>query len=179
MTPGTPTLKDRIISTFQMIHEERMAGIPILNSKLDVDAVGFERFEDHFVGILVTPWFMNLMLLPVQDPPSDGAVSVNQPQIGSNINVSLPAGRFEFIAGYEDALGPFMSCSLFSPMFEFADQETAMITAQSAYSEVMTPPQDETEAETKEAAPKPAAPPKEFSRRNLLRGKPRENVKNS
>jgi [NiFe] hydrogenase assembly HybE family chaperone len=44
----------------------------------------------------------------------------------------FPAGVFEFIAGREDTLGEYLTCSLFSPMFEFADHETARLTAAAA-----------------------------------------------
>ena len=41
-----------------------MAGVPMLNPALRVQAVGFRHWQSHWLGVLVTPWFMNLMLLP-------------------------------------------------------------------------------------------------------------------
>ena len=47
------------------IQRERMADIPLLNPALEVQAVGFSVWEAYCLGVLITPWFMNLMLLPL------------------------------------------------------------------------------------------------------------------
>ena len=40
------------------------------------------------------------------------------------------SGLFEFIVGEEENLGKYMSCSMFSPMFDFADHDAAVQTAE-------------------------------------------------
>lgn len=116
-------------TVFQEIGETRMKGIPILNTALSVKALGFDAFQDYQLGVLLTPWFMNLMLLP-----ADAQIPL---RVGDKKNITLPAGQIEFIVGHEDRLGSYLSCSLFSPMFEFQDQEAAIQTAQSALIEVL------------------------------------------
>ncbi len=111
--------------SFSTIEKDRMHDIPILNRKLSVKAIGFRQWGDYWFGVLLTPWFMNLVLLPKEDC----AVDWSKEEVGSKHNHSFPAGTFEFIVGHETTLGHFMMCSLFSPMFEFADQETAELTA--------------------------------------------------
>ena len=81
---------------------------------------------------------MNLVLLPKhseihKDTGSDDSLNTWQDiKVGQEINHVFPSGRYTFVVGYEEAIGYYQSCSLFSPMFEFEDQESAEITAQAA-----------------------------------------------
>jgi [NiFe] hydrogenase assembly HybE family chaperone len=117
--------------TFQMILEQRMEGVPVINDRLSVKAVDFQQWHSYQLGILITPWFMNLILLPEIE------TDVEQAQVGSKKTHVFPSGAYEFIMGFEDGLGLYLSCSLFSPMFEFEDQSTAELTAQEALSAIM------------------------------------------
>jgi [NiFe] hydrogenase assembly HybE family chaperone len=128
------TIANRLEAVFASILETRMKDIPILNPRLKVEAVGFGEWNDKWFGILITPWFINLMLLPKDDPPGDEWISV---KLGESISHVLPAGRFDFILAREDAIGPFQMCSVFSPVLEFEDQEAARIAAKSALEAVM------------------------------------------
>ena len=38
------------------IARERMAGLPIVNPKIDVRAVDFRRWGNDWIGVMVTPW---------------------------------------------------------------------------------------------------------------------------
>jgi [NiFe] hydrogenase assembly HybE family chaperone len=138
---GAPSA--RLQAAFATIARTRMEGVPILNPALRVECVGFRRWNGFWLGVLVTPWCMNLMLLP--------AVSALWPRkrIGEKLKYVFPAGVFEFIAGREallaapaaaspvtPAAGPaaelresYLMCSLFSPVFDFADHEGAVATA--------------------------------------------------
>jgi [NiFe] hydrogenase assembly HybE family chaperone len=111
---------------FRAVYEERMQGLPFINPALSVEAIDVSPWNGHWLGVLITPWFMNLMLLP----DDDAAWPALRP--GEKCEQSFPAGVFEFIAGREDTLGEYLACSLFSPMFEFADHETARLTAAAA-----------------------------------------------
>jgi [NiFe] hydrogenase assembly HybE family chaperone len=128
----------RLEAVFTAIEHERMAGVPILNTALKVAAVGTQRFGADWLTILVTPWCMNIMLLP------DGGKGETWPdwQAGVTLRRSLPGGVFSFICGEEAALGRYLMCSLFSPMHEFADQEAVLATAEAALRELITPAVD-------------------------------------
>lgn len=152
-TPASLTAE--LEATFERIRVECMADIPILNDAIRVEAVGFRAHHDHFVGVLVTPWFMNLMLVPADPDASPGV------KAGSTSLHAFPAGEFEFIAGYEEGFGHFAMCSLFSPMFEFADHAAAAETAAAVMEGIMTA--DEEQADTT------AAPARPMSRRELFR----------
>ena len=53
-----------------------MAGLPLLNEALSVEVVGFLEWRGMHLGVLVTPWCVNLMALPHRDgtwqPPDEG-----------------------------------------------------------------------------------------------------------
>ena len=53
-------------AAFLRIEREAMDGLPLLNKALRVQAVGFERWQGQWLGALVTPWFLNLVLVPGQ-----------------------------------------------------------------------------------------------------------------
>lgn len=48
-----------------------MRDLPVFNPALDVAAIGFRALDDHAFGVIVTPWFMNLVRLPL-DPATAG-----------------------------------------------------------------------------------------------------------
>ena len=109
---------------FERVHRGPMAGLPMLNPALRVQAVGFRPWQSCWLGVLITPWFMNLMLLP-------RIVSAWQPLADRDKRTLVfPAGAFEFIGGRDALVGDYQACSLFSPMFEFADQGGAQATAE-------------------------------------------------
>jgi [NiFe] hydrogenase assembly HybE family chaperone len=103
-----------------------MQDMPFVNAALRVEAVGFRRWEGRWLGVLITPWFMNLMLLP------DEPAAWRHVRYGDSLGYLLPAGVFEFISAVDPQLGGYQSCSLFSPMFEFGDQAGARETALAA-----------------------------------------------
>jgi [NiFe] hydrogenase assembly HybE family chaperone len=117
--------------SFRRIQRERMQGAPLLNEWLAVEAVDFRPWQGHCLGVLVTPWFMNLMLLP-----SEGDEWAGLP-VGSKVTHHFPSGCYEFILSHETEIGRYQICSLFSPMFEFADQAAAVATAEAVMQGLM------------------------------------------
>jgi [NiFe] hydrogenase assembly HybE family chaperone len=122
---------NRLQQSFERIARTRMAELPLNNPRLDVATVDFRADDDgkFALGVLVTPWCMNLLRLPLHDGPAVlGAGITGTHDIG--------ARRFDFIGAHEPGLGAFEACSLFSPMFEFADQAAAVATAHEALEEL-------------------------------------------
>lgn len=126
-------LVEGLETVFRRIHRERMAGLPILNPALDVEAVGFRGWGDCCLGVLITPWFMNLILLPGEGDAWQ-AVSAGSVQVHR-----FPSGDYEFIVGEETGVGCYQLCSLFSPVFEFSSQAGAVATAQAALDALLQP----------------------------------------
>ena len=156
---------------FDEISVVRMHGVPILNPALRVATVGFELMGQpaassaaagapataptamastsaatvqaiapandgplSAVGILITPWFMNLVCFSLarQDQPA---------LVGSSRTYVVGTQGFDFIAAHEERFGSYAACSLFSPMFEFKDQATAVATAVAVLAELRKPPE--------------------------------------
>ncbi|MBB5047310.1 [NiFe] hydrogenase assembly HybE family chaperone [Rhodopseudomonas rhenobacensis] len=140
-----------------------MRELPIYNTALEVAAVGFRAHEGRALGVVLTPWFMNLVLAPL-----DAGEGSDAPP-GATVSRSLPAGLFEFTVGALDGFGIIESCSLYSPMFDFADQQSALAAAEAALQAVLDPGFDVAPAETAAASP-PKPRSAAIDRRNFLRG---------
>lgn len=119
---------------YQDIARTRMAGLPLVHPRLSVQAVDFEAEPADgghgsaapalALGVLVTPWFMNLVRLPLQ---ADAAQVLPAP--GHADTHSVGGWTFSFLGHEEPGLGRFAAASLASPMSEFADQAAAVATA--------------------------------------------------
>lgn len=125
-------VKEHVERCFRRIETQRMAGIPILNKAISVEVVGLRRHGDEWLCILVTPWFMNVMLMPAAIGGEPSVETVAKGAVGSKSMVNFPAGQFEMIRGFESDLGCYSMCSLFSPMHEFADHDSARAAAEAA-----------------------------------------------
>jgi [NiFe] hydrogenase assembly HybE family chaperone len=159
---GDAELSARLVAAFEAIHRERMAGLPILHPGLAVAVVDARRWQGGWLGVLVTPWSMNLVMVPGRgaDLASAGP--------GASRLLDLPAGRFEFLVSELDGVGTIAACSLFSPMHAFADQAAAEATAAAAMVSLFEPatgaaagPASADHVESQRAG---------ISRRDLLRG---------
>ncbi len=124
-------LSEGLEKVFTDIQNRRMASVPILNSQLEVEVVGMQSWDGHCLGILITPWFMNLMLLPNEgDDWSDLPPGSTQQHV-------FPSGPYVFIVGEEEGIGHYQMCSLFSPMYEFEHQASAVATAEAVMDAIM------------------------------------------
>lgn len=120
-------------TVFRRIAATRMAGVGILNAALEVEAVGFRRWNNEWVGVLITPWFMSLICLPSPASTWYGLSS------GSKRDRDLPSGSYEFLTAHEEDLGPYLTSSLFSPMFDFETMAQAREVASAVLAEMFTP----------------------------------------
>jgi [NiFe] hydrogenase assembly HybE family chaperone len=153
---------EALAGAYRHIATTRMADLPVYNHRLAVEAIGFQRFGNGWLGIVATPWFMNAVLAPVEP----GAW--NDIRDGIKVTRVLPSGSYEFVAGHIEGIGTVLNCSLFSPMFEF-EGHSAVIEAANAAMGALLDPEETPEPEAMPPAPLPA-PPAEVSRRHLLRG---------
>jgi [NiFe] hydrogenase assembly HybE family chaperone len=102
---------------------------------------------------MVTPWCINLMLLPLAREDPEGA-----PFPGDTVERDLPSGAYDFLAARDKGIGLYLACSLLSPVDMIESQEQAREFAEAVLAEVT-------------AVPEPPEP-KAVSRRELLRGGP-------
>jgi [NiFe] hydrogenase assembly HybE family chaperone len=119
-----------LAARYAAIHAGPMRDMPVCNEALTVAPVGFRPFGDGAAGIVITPWFMNLVIV--------GALA-RDVAAGARRLVALPAGDVDFVAGMLDGFGPLLCCSIFSPMFDFPDMATADATAQEAMAALFDP----------------------------------------
>lgn len=115
--------------------EPSMVGLPVHNDQLAVEAVGFRAFGSHYAGVIITPWCMNIAVIPMDPASAEAGV------IGSKRAHVFPSGGYTFVMGRMDGVGAVETCSLFSPMDEFDDPDVARVTAQSAVDGLFTEPE--------------------------------------
>lgn len=163
MTEYTAPTPEDLERAFRKVRDERMKDIPILNPALEVAAIGFREWQGHQVGVLLTPWFMNLILLP---PDAD---AWPDEVIGDSRSFVFPSGSYDFLLGEQDGIGRYRCCSLFSPVFEFSDQTVAVATAEAIMAELFEGECESVES-TETKVPVCDEPPEDESRREFLRG---------
>lgn len=164
-------VEQKLEAVFRDIAETRMAGLPICNSALRVQAVGFREWQEHWVGVLVTPWTISLALMPGDKGPLK--------TLGADEKMSweFPSGKYEFMGLNEPALGTCQTCSLISPVVDFERHEDAVKVAEQVMEALFV--KDESDAKRDadrkqmvEAARLQGEPvlDKPLSRRDFLRG---------
>ena len=130
------TRVDQLTQAFRDIASADMEGLAVMNHSLRVEAVGFTPWEGRVVGVLIAPWFMNLVLLPGPDESWD------ELKDGSKAVWGLPSGEYEFTVARLDPIGVYQSCALFSSVLDFPDQATARAVAQTVMRELLANEED-------------------------------------
>jgi [NiFe] hydrogenase assembly HybE family chaperone len=155
-------------SAFCRIAATRMADMPINHPRLVVEGVGFRQWQGKWLGVLVTPWALNLVLLPESDADFE-TLAIDRRQTWR-----FPSGEYDFMGGDEEECGVFQFCSLVSPIpeDEVGDQAVARALAQEVLANLFVDPADEVIMK-----PASAEPPKRslfsgpMSRRGFLSGR--------
>ena len=124
LSPADQNRVQQLVAVFRRIGEERMKDLGLYNPALQVEAVGFRQWNGWLAGVLVTPWFMNFVLLP--SDPADCLAGI---EAGSRRRIAMPKGEVIFLVGDGEELGPYLSNSIHSPMGQFPDHTTASTTA--------------------------------------------------
>lgn len=153
-----------MVERFKAIGEANMKGLPIYNDRIEVEALGFQPFGEDLIGMLITPWFINALLLPGEPRPWEPN------RIGNKRTVALPGGELAFTVGGDEEIGHYDSYSIRSPLQGVAGQEAARFLAEAALAKMLTPPKPD-----EPQAPAPACERDhgdvDMARRNLLRGR--------
>ncbi|MBK7566011.1 MAG: [NiFe]-hydrogenase assembly chaperone HybE [Propionivibrio sp.] len=126
---------DAVEEAFFRIQRECMADVPILNPVLAVEAIDFQRWKGHWLGVVITPWCMSLLLVPGSE--SDW---VSTGDNGRRF-IRFSMGDFAFLGSDEPELGEYQSCPLISPMERFSTQSDAVMTARASMLGLLAPPQ--------------------------------------
>jgi len=179
--PGAPALlieaaiRERtqaLEADFTEIWNAKMRDVPMVNPVLHVKAIGFRMVEKgRILGVLLSPWFMNLILLPAEGEDWS-ALTPGEKEV-----LSFPSGQYEFTHNTREMVGGYKACSLFSMMGEFRSQAQAVDVARAVMGALYDPENmadtdraaDIRAAREAELAPPPELDP-EPSRRAVLTG---------
>jgi [NiFe] hydrogenase assembly HybE family chaperone len=134
MTVATPeVLAERVTRAFERIHREHMAGLPLLNNSIDIETVGFRVYQGRMLGMLITPWMMNLVLFPRADDEWPKMA------LGDKQTHPFPGGTVRFMVNAVDGLGTFQMHSVHSPMRAFSAHAEALAEATAFLERLFTP----------------------------------------
>ena len=124
-------ISQTIEQSFTRIHEENMQGIPILNPQIRVQALGFQYWQDRILGVVITPWMMNLVLLPAEHE------DWSQMELGHKQPHEFPSRSYKFMVNDIDGIGPCQTYSMCSPMRDFSTHQQAVQVAQDFLEDLM------------------------------------------
>jgi [NiFe] hydrogenase assembly HybE family chaperone len=119
-----PDAVDRLVSAYCSIEQQHMRGLPICNPALQVEAVGFRPHGEHLCGVLITPWFINLVMLSATGEGWPASTT------GSKVTCRFPAGDYEFTLGMPEGIEAHLSTPLFSTVQDFPDHDAARKVAE-------------------------------------------------
>ncbi|WP_413742932.1 [NiFe]-hydrogenase assembly chaperone HybE [Sodalis sp. RH15] len=151
---------------FSRIAAGEMRTLPFYRPQIPVRACGFQRYEQQWIGALLTPWMLSLLVLP-----GPGQLWPRRPE-GSRLALALPCGNITFTLGEidgqplgdidgsslgesdgdslgesdgdslgeSDGGGQYLSCSLMSPLPAALAAEPAVMLAQQCVRMVLALP---------------------------------------
>ncbi|MCW8945209.1 MAG: [NiFe]-hydrogenase assembly chaperone HybE [Sedimenticola sp.] len=163
---------EQITQAFRYIEQNQMQGLPVCNELLTTEVVGLTRFNECWVGVLITPWTLQLIMLPA-------SAEAEQLEEGDHRTYEFPQGKVVFMIAENETLGPYQSCALMSPLHSFETQEQIRQTAIEIMELMFQPPAEvEKSQSVKVAMPgrldidreAKSSEEKSGSRRDFLRG---------
>lgn len=110
---------------FKQVATKEMNDMDICNQNIQVEAVGFHLYENHWLGMVITPWFLNLMLLPQEGQPWPELIE----QKGNDIALEFPCGNLNFTPRVDPIIGSHLVCSLASPVKDYKTHEELVTVA--------------------------------------------------
>jgi [NiFe] hydrogenase assembly HybE family chaperone len=155
---------------FRFVRDTRMAGLPFLNASVDVCVADCRRVDGDWLAAMVTPWSIQLVLLP------GGGALWQDASSGVRCTIGLPVGELVFIgeadeasADHDECVAAFLYCPLISPLEGVVGTDAARALARDALAAALSPRLSTTEAPPDRATTLPPSP----SRRAFLRGSSR------
>lgn len=119
-------------SHYQHVWRTRMQDLPFVNAGLAVETIGFRQHQGDWLGVVITPWFLNLFLL------YGGGSLWADLSAGQRRLVQLPCGSLQFIADHDPDIGVYQYCPLLASMNALLDMATARQAALDALQAVLT-----------------------------------------
>ena len=92
---------DFLAAHYEHIWQTRMCDLPFVNAELAVEVIGFTRQQGDWLGVVVTPWFINLFLV------AGGGDLWGDIPAGERRYINLPCGALQFPADNDPDIGPY------------------------------------------------------------------------
>jgi [NiFe] hydrogenase assembly HybE family chaperone len=115
---------DKLLVGYRETAQPKMRGLPMYNAELQIEAVGFALRDGRLTGVLLTPWCMNLVVLP------DESDKWHKLPHGKTVDIEFPSGRHNCLLSAPEGIVPHLSLPLFTTVQDFADQDTARRVAE-------------------------------------------------
>ncbi len=100
-----------IQAEFEKIHQENMRGMPFCREDLQVTTSSFQLMDNHWVGAVLTPWMLSLLIVPAEH-----ASWSDEFKVTDKVGIRLATGDYHFTFGELEELGLYLACSLLSPV---------------------------------------------------------------
>ena len=109
---------------FGQVAADEMRGLPFYRDHIPLRACGFQLFEQQWIGALLTPWMLSLVVLPGPQQ------SWQRRAVGERLMLALPSGSIGFIVSEIAGGGQYLSRSLMSPLDTSLSAERALQLAE-------------------------------------------------
>lgn len=117
---------------FTEIAHTRMKGLPIVHPGLEVKVIKFRRWQNDWIGMVVTPW----SILSIYVCGNRQAWQPIEP--GRVRTIELPSGDYPYTCVDDQILGRYLTLSLKSPVLDFENQQAAELFAGVALDAMLT-----------------------------------------
>jgi [NiFe] hydrogenase assembly HybE family chaperone len=108
-----------LVAYYQALWERGELDMTAINPALAIEAIGFIRYQGDWLGVVVTPWFLRLFLMP-----GGGSLWGDIP-VGQTRYLNLPAETMQFIADAAPQFGSFQYATLLESTGLIADMAAA------------------------------------------------------
>jgi [NiFe] hydrogenase assembly HybE family chaperone len=162
-----------LVEAYRRIAARKADGIPFSNPRLSVDGVGFRDFEGQQVGVLITPWCMNLVVLESEESRADESADPSDREAADVLaeekrSFRFPGGEYEFVRASLENIPRHHALALFTSVEAFPDMPTARAVAEETLRRMLAPAADDSPA-VRSKAGEDALAARPVSRRTLLR----------
>ena len=113
-----------LVAQYERIAREQMQGLPFYHATMPI-VVECVLFEGQWLGCVLTPWMLSLVVLP--GPDQLWPVRSNSDRLA----LQLPCGNMTFMVGELPETGQLLACSLMSPLDPHlgAEQGRALVSS--------------------------------------------------
>lgn len=116
----------RLEAAFQKVADAQMRNLPFYRPHIPLRACGFTLFEQQWLGCVLTPWMLSLLVLP-----GPNQTWPKRP-VGEKLALRLPCGDVRFIVGEMAGCGQYLACSLMSPLDPHLSASDALALAENS-----------------------------------------------